>query len=76
MGKTIAQELIEEGKQLGIEIGTIITKQDALIRLLKVRFGVVSESLVDRIRSIKQVDQLDELFDRAIIAREIDNLGI
>jgi len=72
MGKTIAQELIEEG----IEIGTITTKQNDLIRLLKIRFGVVSEPLVDRIRSIKQVDQLDELFDRAIIAKELDDMEI
>ncbi|MDQ1326783.1 MAG: hypothetical protein QG641_63 [Candidatus Poribacteria bacterium] len=76
MGKTIAQELIDEGKLLGIEIGTVTTKQDALIRLLRVRFGVVSESLVDKIRSIKQVDQLDELFDRAIIAKELDDVEI
>ena len=72
MGKTIAQELIEEG----IEIGTVTTKQDALIRLLKVRFGTVSEPLVDKIRSIKQVDQLDELFDRAIVAKELDDMEI
>jgi hypothetical protein len=72
MGKTIAQGLIEEG----IEIGTITTKQDALIRLLKIRFGEKSDSLVDRIRLIKQVDQLDELFDRAIIAKELDDMDI
>jgi len=80
MGKTIAQELIEEGKligkELGKELGTITAKQDALIRLLKVRFGTASETLVEKIRSIKQVDQLDELFDRAIVAGKLDDVGI
>lgn len=72
MGRTIAQELIEEG----IEIGTITTKQDALIRLLKVRFGIVSESFAGRIKLIRDVDQLDELFDHAIIAERLDDLDI
>jgi len=76
MGRTIAQELIDEGKQLGIEIGTITTKQDDLIKLLKVRFGKVPKPLMNKIRSIKQVDQLDGLFDRAIVAEELDKVGI
>jgi hypothetical protein len=44
--------------------------------LLKVRFGTASETLVEKIRSIKQVDQLDELFDRAIVAGKLDDVGI
>jgi flagellar biosynthesis/type III secretory pathway protein FliH len=100
MGKTIAQELIEEGKQIGIELGkeigkelgkeigkelgkeigkelgTITAKQDALIKLLKARFGIDSKALVEKIKSIKQVDQLDEFFDRAIVAVKLDDVGI
>ena len=84
MGKTLAQELIEEGRELGEtigeergkELGIIIANQEDLIRLLKGKFRSVSQELIEKIKSIQQVDKLDELFDRAIFAKTLDEIEI
>jgi len=67
MGKTMAQVLIEEGKEIGEEIGkeigTIETKKNDIIKLLKFRFGMPSQNLIEKINSIHRLNQLDAIFD-------------
>jgi len=72
MGRTIAQELIEEG----VEKGIIQTKREYLIELMQFRFQSISPEMNDKIRSIKDVDRLTELFRRALSANSIDDLNI
>jgi len=71
MGKTIAEALIEEGKELGKELGIIAAKQEDSIKLLRAKFDTLPQTLVERIRSIHEVKQLDALFDLAIAAKTI-----
>jgi predicted transposase YdaD len=74
MMKTGAQALLEEGREEGLELGIIRTKQQDLIRLLTIRFESIPQSLKKKIKSIKQVDRLNELFDHAIKAHELSEI--
>ncbi len=80
MGRTIAQALIEEGKEIGIEIGvekgTIQTKQEYLIELIRFRFQGIRPEINDKIRSIQDADRLTTLFRHALRAKSIDELGV
>ena len=88
MGKTMAQELIEEGeargkamgeekgKAMGRELGTIEAKQDAIIRLIRIRFEYIPETLANNIKSINQIDKLNTIFERAVIAKTLNDLEI
>jgi len=76
MSKTFAQELIEEGEAIGEKRGIIMTKQDDLLRLLRGKFGSIPQNLMEKIKSIQQADELDDLFDRAITAETINDVGI
>ena len=76
MGRTIAQALIEEGMEIGVEKGIIQTKQEDLIELIQFRFQNIKPGINDKIRSIQDVDRLAALFRRALSANSIDELGI
>jgi len=71
MSKTGAQALIEEGMEKGMELGVIKTKQEALIRLLNIRFDTISREITKKIKSIRKVERLDMLFDQAVKASEL-----
>jgi len=88
MGRTIAQVLIEEGKEIGMEIGVekgmgigvekgiIQTKQEDLIELIQFRFQSIRPETNDKIRGIQDVDRLTALFRRALRVNSINELGI
>ncbi|MBM3238686.1 hypothetical protein FJZ31_20525 [Candidatus Poribacteria bacterium] len=76
MGRTIAQALIEEGMEIGVEKGIVQTKQEVLIDLIQFRFQSIRPEINDKIRSIRNVDNLTALFRRALGANSIEELGI
>ena len=84
MEKTIAQALIEEGKEigkaagmeLGREMGIVTAKQEDLIELLRGRFASFPQVLIEKIKSIHGVEQLDALFHLAIMAETADEVEI
>ena len=56
MGKTMAQVLEERGEARGRVLETIETKQDAIIKLLRLKFEYVPETLIKNVKSINQID--------------------
>jgi len=76
MGRTIAQALIEEGMEIGVEKGIIQTKQEVLLDLIRFRFQSIRPEIDDKIRSIQDVDRLTALFRRALSANSINEIGI
>ncbi len=76
MGRTIAQTLIEEGMEIGVEKGIIQTNQERLIELIQFRFPSIRHEINDKIRSIQDVDRLTVLFRRALSINSIDELSI
>jgi predicted transposase/invertase (TIGR01784 family) len=76
MGRTIAQALIEEGMEIGVEKGIVQTKQEVLIDLIQFRFQNINPEINYKICSIQDVDRLTALFRRALGANSIEELGI
>ncbi len=58
MARTIATEGMEQGKAEALTAA----KQDAVLILLEFRFGDVSESVTDQVRSIHDHTRLDNLY--------------
>jgi len=90
MGKTIAQALIEEGKEIGKELGIkegkelgiregkelglVQAKQEALMKLLQNKFGDSARDIIERVKTIQDINELDTLFDRALTSKTLDEL--
>jgi hypothetical protein len=53
-----------------------MTKQSDLIKLLYGRFDSIPQAIVEKIKSIHNINKLDVLFDRAIFARTIEDIKI
>jgi hypothetical protein len=54
---SLAEKLRQEGEQKGRQEG----RQDSIIRVLEVRLGPVPAGLVEAIRQVADLDQLDVL---------------
>ena len=90
MAQTMAEHLIEKGIELGnqlaiqlglelvieegIEQGRMQAKQDNILKVLRLRFDAVPESLADEINSIRNFPRLDELLEKAVTAATLDEI--
>ena len=92
MAQTMAEYLIEKGKeqgiqlaiQLGIELsvaqgieqGRMQVKQADILKVLRLRFHAVPESLASEINSIRNLPRLDALFEQAVTAKTLDEINL
>ena len=66
MAQTMAERLIEQGETQA--------KQEAVLKLLRLRFGSVSESMTNEITSIQSLSRLDLLFEKALTAWALNEI--
>ena len=66
MAQTTAEFLIEQGK--------MESKQDAVLKLLRLRFQDVPEVLSREIRNIQNLTHLDTLLEQAMTAQSLDEI--
>ncbi|MDE0041472.1 MAG: hypothetical protein OXT74_05515 [Candidatus Poribacteria bacterium] len=92
MAQTMAEHLIEKGIERGnqpavqlvlklaieegIELGRIEAKQASILKVLRLRFDAVPESLADEINSIRNFPRLDELLEKAVTAETLDEIDL
>ena len=76
MGQTAAQALIQEGRQEGREIGAIETMQKMLVKLLNLKFGSIPQSVLQRIQTLRDTEQLDQLIGKIVTASNLQDMGI
>jgi hypothetical protein len=69
------QRGITIGEQRGIAIGAVRGKRDATLRLLRKKFGALPKAVESRIQAMETEAELDTLFDAALAARSLDDLG-
>jgi len=69
MGKTIADELKEEGAR----DAAISTRQQTLIRLVRRRFGEVPMGVLAAIEAMRDVQQLDHWLDQFVTAESLND---
>ena len=74
MAQTTAEFLIEQGKAEGIEQGKAEGKQDAVLKLLRLRFQHVPEVLSREISNIHNITRLDMLLEQAMTAQSLDEI--
>jgi len=66
MAQTMAQYLIEQGETQA--------KREAVLKLIRLRFDPVPESVASRITSMRSLTRLDSLFERAVTAQTLDDI--
>lgn len=75
---TGAEALIQQGKiqglEQGLEQGKIDEKQEAVLRLMRLRFTEVSEAVVNEINGIEDLTLLDTLFEEVFNAKTFDDI--
>ncbi|RKU26853.1 hypothetical protein C6497_12465 [Candidatus Poribacteria bacterium] len=76
MAKSMAEVLKEQGIVQGIEQGEIQAKQQAVLKLLNIKFGDVPNEVSNRITSIKDILSLDSLFEIAATAQTLDEIDL
>lgn len=71
---TGAEALIEQGKAQGLEQGKIDEKQEAVLRLMRLRFTEVSDVVVNEVNGIEDLTLLDALFEEVFNAETIEDI--
>jgi len=76
MGQTAAQALIQEGRQEGREMGAIEAMQKMLVKLLNLKFDSIPQSVLQRIQTLRDTEQLDQLIGQIVTASNLQDMGI
>jgi hypothetical protein len=66
--------LIRRAQDRGKLVGRLEGKRDTLIRLIRAKFGPVSQELLDEIDHITDVDRLDAILDAILSANSVSDL--
>jgi hypothetical protein len=72
MAQTMAEHLIERGK----EQGETQAKQEALLKLIRFQFESVPESVTNEITLIQSLSHLDLLFEKAMTAWALNEIDL
>jgi hypothetical protein len=76
MGKTIAEELMQEGRKQGRKQEAITSRRRILLKQLHTRFGALPEHTVSAIESCTSLAQLDTWLEKFATAATLDEIGI
>ncbi len=80
MGRTAAQALIEEGKEIGIGLGikqgALQARQEDLLKFMQARFSHVPSTMEQKILTIQDMDKLSALIERVARANNIDEVSV
>jgi predicted transposase/invertase (TIGR01784 family) len=72
--QTVAEKWVERGITRGIEHGQIQSLQETVLKLVEIRFGLVTEEMITAVNSLNDLDQLRQLRDLAIAADSINTI--
>lgn len=74
MAQTMAQYLIEQGEKRGEKRGETNARREDILKLLRLRFDSVPESVINKISAIRSLSRLDALFESAVTAQTLDDI--
>jgi len=78
MGQTIAEYFIQEGEargeRRGERRGGLKAKREDILRLLRFRFDDVPPAVEKMVKTVRSIDRLDVLFDKALRAKSISEI--
>ncbi len=67
-------EGLEEGKAEGLEEGRINEKRTGVLKIVHYRFADKSDTVLNEITAINDLDHLDELFDQVLTAETFEDI--
>ena len=70
MAQTMAEYLIQEGEKRG----ETQAKREAVLKLIRLRFNIVPETVTRKVASIRSLSRLDALFENAVTAQTLDDI--
>ena len=80
MAQTMAERLIEQGiargKAQGIEQGETQAKQEVILKMIRLRFDSVPESVTSQITRIRSLPRLDALVENVLTAQTLDEIDL
>ena len=80
MAQTMAERLIEQGiergKAQGIEQGETQAKQEVILKMIRLRFDSVPESVTSQITRIRSLSRLDSLVENVLTAQTLDEIDL
>jgi predicted transposase/invertase (TIGR01784 family) len=71
---TLTEKWKMEGLQQGLQQGLIKAKQEDILKLINLKFGRVSEEVEKSILEINDLEELDKLFTKAVLANSLEEL--
>ena len=74
MAESIIEISEKRGLQQGIEQGEIQGKQEALLKLLQHRFPGVPDAVITRVRALRNLVELDALFEKSLTAKSLEDI--
>ena len=72
MAQTMAERLIERG----IEQGETRAKQEVILKMIRLRFDSVPESVASQITRIRSLSRLDSLVENVLTAQTLDEIDL
>ena len=76
MAQTMAERLIERGIEQGIEQGETRAKQEVILKMIRLRFDSVPESVTSQITRIRSLSRLDALVENVLTAQTLDEIDL
>ena len=64
------------GEAQGEARGEARAKQEAVLKLLRIRFDPIPESVTEKITSIQSIARLDSLFENAVTAQNLNEIDL
>jgi len=68
------QEGLEKGKQEGLQEGSLKTKKDDVKSAILIKFKVLPKELEEKIETTDDIQTLDEMFKKVILAGKIEEI--
>ena len=67
-------EGLEKGKQEGLQEGLVKAKRDYVKSAILMKFGVLPKELEEKIETTDDIEVLDEMFKKVILAGKIEEI--
>ena len=71
---TLTEKWKMEGLQEGLEKGLIKAKKDAIKSAILIKFGVLPKELEEKIENTNDIQILDDMFKKVILAGKIEEI--
>ena len=71
---SVIQHFLQQGLEQGLEQGRINEKRTAVLKIVRYRFAEKSDTVLNEITAIDDLDHLDDLFDQVLTAETFEDI--